>query len=108
MATKKRKATAPESDFPKVVETFQKPGYWMWRNLENTSPSAFNGEVNVRKYRVTYEEIEEPVEVYRERIIKLWRECDNHHMWGPLERAAGQVGITLEHKDFGIDRKGTG
>lgn len=80
------------------IETFRDPrGYWL-RLLEQKEPSSFNGDVQVRKYRVTVELIDEPDEVIRERIQKLWDECENHHHWQPLKNEAKKYGLELKHR----------
>lgn len=80
-----------------AIETFTKPdSFWLGR-MKQDEPSCFNGIVLVKRYRVTTEEIVEPVEVIRERIQKLWDECDNHHNWLPLKAAAKEVGLELSH-----------
>lgn len=70
---------------------------------------CFNGIVAVRKYRVTIEEVEEPVEVVAERLRKLWRESDNHHHTHPLLSAAKKIGVELDFREHGrdVERKGT-
>lgn len=80
-----------------TIETFTKPDYFWLARMEQDKPSCFNGFVQVKRYRVTVEEIAEPVEVIRERIQKLWDECDNHHHWRPLEAAAKEAGFELSH-----------
>lgn len=89
--------------YPRVFETLREPHI----NEHNIAkePSCFNGIVNVRRYRITVELIEEPVEVIRERILKLWYTCDNWHHWDPLKRAAAEVGLALDMRDVGRDRK---
>ncbi len=79
----------------KVAETFRKlEGYWL-NQLINDNPSCFNGEVSVEKYRITIEKIEEPKEVYKKRLQKLWDECSNYQNWKPLEIAAKRLGVEL-------------
>jgi len=62
-----------------TIETFREiTGYWL-NELKKEDPSCFNSIVEVEKYRVTIEKIEEPKEVYQKRLQKLWDECTNHH-----------------------------
>lgn len=76
---------------PEITETFNKPfNFHIQRE-----PSAFNGDVRFRKYRITVEVIEEPQEVLESRLQKLWDECDNFHHWQPLKNAAKSIGYTL-------------
>ena len=68
-------------------------------------PSAFNGSVRVVRYRVTVEPIDDPPEVIAARLQKLWRECNNHHMWGPIAATAKRHGVDLKNSDRGKDAK---
>jgi hypothetical protein len=89
---------------PKVIETYREP--WL-RDVAQTEPSAYNGMVRIRRYRVTVELIEEPVEVLRDRLRKLWREDEkNHHHWAPMRTVAKELGMDpdeLKHEEHGID-----
>jgi len=86
---------APEPEFPQSFETFYKPGSYDRANLTAREPSVFNGTVSIRRYRVTFEEVEEPREVLIDRLADLWRECKNHHHGELLRRAAAELGIEL-------------
>lgn len=86
--------TAFKKDF-ETFETFRQiDGYWV-SQMNQKEPSSFNGQVNVIRYKVTIEQVEEPKEVYQERLQKLWDECDNHHHWQPLRNKAKQLGVEL-------------
>ena len=76
-------------------ETFRNIGTYETMNLKKSEPSCFNGMVNFKKYKVTIEEVLEPVEIYQERLQKMWDECDNYHHWQPLKQAANSIGYTL-------------
>lgn len=96
---KKAAKTPPEpKEEPKTIvfETFRKIGTYQIGGLKDENPSCFNGNVAVRRYRVTIEEIQEPDDVIRARIQELWDECNNHHHWGPLRAAAKQYGLELK------------
>lgn len=81
-----------------VIETYRDPrGFWLNEVLQK-EPSAFNSQVRVRKYRVTVELIDEPDDVIRDRIQKLWNECTNHHQWPSLRAQAKKYGLTLNHR----------
>lgn len=80
----------------RTIETFLYPDNFMLRQLEHPIPSCFNGMVNVRKYRVTAELIDEPDEIIRERIQKLWDECKNIHHREPLRKEAKKYGLDLD------------
>ena len=90
---------------PKVFETFRRLGNWEASNLKQREPSCWNGVVSVRRYRITIEEIEEPVEVIAERLRDLWRNSDNYHHYEPLQKAAREIGIELDRSEFGKARK---
>lgn len=89
------KRKAPK--YPMVIETFDDPEFYVNR-ARHPAPSCFNGIVNVCRYRITVEEIEDPPEVIRERLQHLWDHADNHHNFFPLERAAKKYGFELVGK----------
>lgn len=76
-------------------ETFRSLTTYHRSNMIYTESSCFNGFVNVQKYRISCELIEEPKEVYQTRLQKLWDECDNHHHWQPLKNEANKLGVIL-------------
>jgi len=93
---------------PIVVETFRGPDNYILDQLAGErwqEPDCFNGIVRVERYRVTVEKIEEPKEVLRERLQKLWRECDNHHHMVPIRKKAEELGVELIHDEWGKGRK---
>ena len=92
----KRKKEMVKDEYPKVIETFRPIGDWELTGMKSSGPSAFNGMVQFRKYRITVEEINEPIEILQERLENLWLECDNHHQWMPLENAARSIGYTFK------------
>ena len=81
-----------------TFETFREIGSFELRQLTQENPSCFNGMVRVEKYRVTVEKVEEPVEVIRARLQKLWDECENHHHREPLVRAGMKYGLDLQKR----------
>jgi len=103
--TQREKQKSKSEDFSIVFETFRRLGSFEIGRLTENQPSCFNGNVAIRKYRVTIEEIEEPKEALQGRLLKLWHECDNHHHWQPLKCAAGELGIELNTNEAGKDRK---
>ena len=76
-------------------ETFRKIGEYEKRNMLSKEASCFNGIVNVRKYKVTIEVVDEPVEDIQARIQYMWDNIDNHHHREPLRREAAKYGLTL-------------
>lgn len=59
---------------PVAIETFRDVGPYEMSSLRQDQPTCFNGIVRVHRYRVTFERIDEPDEVIRDRILKLWLE----------------------------------
>ena len=96
---RKTQTTKAGPAYPMSIETFREPGLYSLTQLKQDEPSAFNGVVSVKRYRVTVEEIPESDEVIVARIRKLWAECKNHHHWDPLQRAADRYGVKLDHKE---------
>ncbi len=82
-------------------ETFVEIGSYEQSNLKREHPTCFNGNVNIVKYKVTIEPIEEPKEVYAERLNKLWEECNNSHHWNPLRAMAKKYGLELSMDNVG-------
>jgi hypothetical protein len=66
--------------------------------LEN--PRVFNGVVNVRRWRITVELIDESPEVIYARLLDLWERSDNYHDMLPLQKAAQELGMTLPSNTF--------
>jgi hypothetical protein len=92
MAKKNKDAKVQAPEYPKTIETYYPVGSWEIRNWTSAEPSAMNGWVRFKKYKITIEEIEEPLEVLQERLEKIWVENDNSHNWGPLQAAAASIG----------------
>lgn len=103
MTTKKPKPKAPPKpppvpEFPVSFETFAKPRVY-GENVhvhQREVPMIISGEVSVRRYRVTFEEIAEPVEVIAARLRDLWEAGDNHHHADPIHAAARALGMSDE------------
>lgn len=76
-------------------ETYRELGSYESSNLTQVEPSCFNGIVRVRRYKITCELVDEPDEVIRERICKLWKGNKNHHNWQPLLAIGKMYGIDL-------------
>jgi hypothetical protein len=104
MKNKKEKQADVKS---KIIsfETFRNIGLYEITNLKRDYPTCFNGQVSVLKYKITVEQIEEPNEVYVERLNKLWAECDNSHHWTPLRLLARKYGAELNMDDVGKIKK---
>ena len=77
-------------------ETFRSIGSYEISNLTQKEPTSFNGDVRIKKYKVTIEEIIEPKEVYEKRIQELWDKCDNMHHYNPIQNIAKKLGYELK------------
>lgn len=86
-------------------ETFKQIGAYEQSILEKKDATCFNGTVNIHKFKVTIEPIEEPKEVLAERLQKLWDECDNYHHWTPLKEAAKEIGYELKGSSGSLRKK---
>jgi hypothetical protein len=112
----KRKNNKPTSDSavgvgcgvslfaPIEFETFRRISSYEVSNLTFNEPSSFNGDVKIIKYKVRVEQVEEPKEVYQERLQKLWDEEDNYHHYDPIKNMANRLDINLIG-DFGNKRR---
>jgi len=85
-------------------ETFRRISSHEVSNLTFNEPSSFNGDVKIIKYKVRVEQVEEPKEVYQERLQKLWDEEDNYHHYDPIKNMANRLDINLIG-DFGNKRR---
>lgn len=105
MTPRKKKTPKPPEPYKEEVETFSRPSLSTgWCHIMR-QPDAFNDWVYVRKYRITAELIDEPIEVIRARLVELWETCDNHHNRNPLQHEAAIYGLELPYDTFGIRRK---
>lgn len=69
-----------------------------------SEPGVQNGVASVRRYRISVELIEEPIEDIRNRIRKLWLQSDNMHDRDPLMLEARRYGLNLDMIPRGRDR----
>lgn len=79
----------------RTIETFNPSSYQLSQLSGFNEPSCYNGDVRFKRYKITVEPIEEPVEVYQERLQKLWDDSDNYHHSNPLQNAAKSIGYVL-------------
>lgn len=101
--TRKRKTPAPQprpvppvaADVRREIVTFREIDTYAIGQMTQAKPSSFNGMVRVRKYRVTVELVDEPIETIRARIIDLWERCHNHHQWNAIHTEAARYGLDL-------------
>ncbi len=85
-------------------ETFKEIGSYEIHNLEWDKPDCFNSIVRVRKYKVTIEQIDEPIEVIHERLENLWINIINWHDREVLEREAKKYKYEFKG-EFGSNKK---
>ncbi len=98
----RKKKVVPSTDpvtpvvppFQFVTETYSDPT-WNLKHYESSDPNVFNGKVAIRRYRVTVELVEEPLEVLQARLKDLWEHCTNCHHRDPLRAEARKLGIKL-------------
>lgn len=76
------------------LETFRNPRWQLSSLMDASEPSVFNSVVNAKKYRITFEVIEESREVMLSRLQKLWDESDNYHDYEPLIAEFEKLGAT--------------
>lgn len=92
MARKKVSTAEPAAkpdEYPKVREFFGAPSSWEIGRLGHSHPSCFNGVVDIERYQIRVEKIDEPEDVIEARLKKLWRESEpNHHNWHPMRAFA--------------------
>ena len=81
-----------------VIETFRRIGNWELERLKQDNPDVFNGFCSVRKYKVTVELIDEPIEVIHQRIQELNDKSKNIHDWEPLRKEAKKYGYEIKPK----------
>ena len=77
-------------------ETFKKLGPYERTSLLQKDPSMGSKSVRVVKYKVTVEKIDEPLDVIRARIRKLWDERDDWQDQSSLLAAAKDYNIVLK------------
>lgn len=69
-------------------------------------PRVFNGEIALRRFRITVEVVNEPIDVLRDRLRALWRESEpNIHTRQIFRKAANELGIDLKDRDQGADHR---
>ena len=85
-----------DPQFPLQFETFRLFDRYQQRALTRDEPSVFNGVVEVKRYRVTVEEIQEPEEVICARLQRLWDENENFHNSRDLLRIAREYGYRFK------------
>lgn len=80
----------------KQVEVFGLPNDYVLGQLGRQEPAVWNGEVLVKRYRVTVEEIEEPLPVLKERLEKLLKKRGHISHHAAILAEAKRLGVTLD------------
>ena len=80
----------------KKIEVFGLPNDRVLAQLGKTEPNVWNGEVSVKRYRITVEEIEEPAEVLKERLQALLKRRGHIDDVDAIRAEANRLGITLD------------
>ena len=80
----------------KLLEVFGEPNDYLLQHLGSKEPRIWNGVVDVKRYRITIEEIEEPKEVLKQRLQALL--LKRGHISDPdsIRTEAKRLGITLD------------
>ena len=92
--------------YPLVYESYSDNEWSIRSNAAAFSrPLAVAGQVRVRRFRITVELLDEPVDVIQGRIRALWRESTNHKMRVELTECAAEYGMVLDPQEWGIDAK---
>lgn len=90
MAKPKKNRYAPE-----VLETFIPPHH-LFSSLKRDNPACFNGMVQVERYRITVELIEEPSEVIEARLRELLAQATRPDPKREILAEAKRLGIKLD------------
>ena len=77
-----------DEKYKKEIITFCKSSFGI---VEKREPSSFNGDVEIKKYKITIEEIEEPKEILCKRLEELWTHENNFHQYHLLEKEAKKL-----------------
>lgn len=80
---------------PEVLETYRPPHHDIAR-LKADEPACFNGMVQVQRYRVTVELIEEPLDVLEDRLRGLLAKATRDNSKRDILAEAKRLGIVLE------------
>ncbi len=80
----------------KQIEVFGLPNDYLLGQLGKREPTIWNGQVSVKRYRVTVEEIEEPAEVLKERLLALLMQRGHIENANSIRAEAKRLGITLD------------
>lgn len=79
------------------IEVFGKPSEYILTSMGKAEPNVWNSVVNVKRYRVTVEEIEEPQEVLKERLLALLNQRGHISHRQCIRDEAKRLGIDLDN-----------
>ena len=79
----------------KQTECFGMPSNYQLQLLGSQKPNVHNGTVSVKRYRITVEEIAEPIEVLRGRLVELQGQRLHIDSYAAISAEAKSLGITL-------------
>lgn len=77
------------------VEVFGLPNESALRSLGHSEPVVWNGVVSVKRYRITVEEVIEPVDVLRERLQGLLGKRGHIDNPAAIRAEARRLGVEL-------------
>lgn len=89
----------------RVIETFFPIEDYEILNWENYQPSCVNGSLNIEKYRITIEKIDEPKQIIKDRLRLLLRKCKNFHHYEAFQKKAKKLNIKINMNEYGIEKK---
>lgn len=105
MAKQTKRDAIPADPTRYAFETYWRPKPYVVNTvLKEGHPSVGNDEVNVRRWRVIIEPVEESTEVLYARLLDLWERSHNMHEYGPLRAAARKIGRELPQDRLGKRR----
>lgn len=77
------------------ITTYRSPGYSLSEWRDENEPSFVNN-LRYRKWRITAELVDEPLEVLQERLQKMWEQDTNWHHGSRYEAEAQALGFELQ------------
>lgn len=82
------------------IITFRKPKLndYSDKSGVNVKPTSFNGMVNIERYKITIEKLDEPKEIICERLEYLWTHESNFHQYEPLKEKAKELNYEFKGK----------
>jgi hypothetical protein len=78
------------------IEVFGMPSEYALNSLGKTEPNVWNSKVNVKRYRITVEEIDESKEVIKERLLEMLKQRGHISHPQSIREEAKRLGIDLQ------------